>query len=105
MVLLFGMIYWFVFGYLVVCLLLVVAGRIILAAFPTTFGATTINLFLFVVGGFVGMFTFPGLFALTIPAIQNINYVMLPLIIVGALTGGTGFVWLKQRLTNSRRFN
>jgi len=96
------MIYGFIFGYLVVCLLLVVAGRIILAAFPTTFGATTINLFLFVVGGFVGMFAFPSLFALAMPPIQNINYVMLPVIIVGALTGGTGLVWLKQRLRNSR---
>lgn len=101
------MLYLLILMFLIACVLLIVSGRLILASFPKSFGATKINLFLFVLGGFVGMFAFPNLLARTaiflgIHATQNVDYLVLPLVVVGALSCGTGLVWLRSRLKKSR---
>ncbi len=93
--------------FLIACVLLIVSGRVILASFPRPFGATRTNLFLFVLGGFVGIFAFPNLFLRTanflgILTTQNVDYLVLPLVVVGALSCGTGLVWLRLRLKKSR---
>jgi hypothetical protein len=95
-----------IFWLLLAVVLLIVAGRIILATFPATFGATKQHLSLFVLGGFVGIYAFPLLFAgmikiFQIRITQNIDYLLVPLAVAGALTFGTGFVWLKRRFYKS----
>jgi hypothetical protein len=52
-----------IFWLLVAVVLFIVAGRTILATFPATFGVTKQNLSLFVIGGFVGIYVLPLLFA------------------------------------------
>jgi hypothetical protein len=99
--------YLLILMFLIACVLLIVSGRGILASFPKTLGATKGNLFLFVVGGFAGMFAFPNLLLRTlefsgIHMTQETDKLFLPAAVVGALAGGTGLVWLKLWFKKSR---
>jgi hypothetical protein len=100
------MLYLLVLLFLTACVLLVVSGRLILASFPKTLGSTRANLFLFVVGGFAGMFAFPNLLMHAIEfsgihTTQKTDNLILPVAVVGALAGGTGLVLIKLRIKKS----
>jgi|ERR1700676_63976 len=101
------MLYLLILMFLVACVLLIVSGRGILASFPKTLGATKGNLFLFVAGGFAGMFAFPNLLLHSIEfsgihTTQDTDNLILPAAVVGALASGTGLVWLKLWFKKSR---
>ncbi|SRR5260370_12386629 len=86
-----------------------VLGIIVLASVPT-FRISVSNLFVFVFGAFLGMFALSNLLGRGLNAlgllkgapIDRQNELIYVWVFLGALIGGTVFVWLKLRLQKKR---
>lgn len=91
------------------CLAFVGVGLIVLSRGIPTLRLTSVNLLLFVGGAFLGAFAlellYGQIFADAGNHLRNTVAItgQIPVILIGAVGGGAGTVWLKTRINRDRR--